>query len=199
MNRFNRFALGIAVGTLALSPAVAGKHDRAKDAIATAQGKVDASAKVSGGDTPRIQASAEASLRAARESLSSGHKERAIAEANRAQQLADQALGEAQKSRADAAQAQADAGVAAAQAQAADANARADAAGQAAMQAQADAAAARAQPPVMVAPAPTATVTSTETTKTVTPARPAVRKVVRRAARPASVTEKTTTTVSTGQ
>uniref|UniRef100_UPI0035C9A7C4 hypothetical protein n=1 Tax=uncultured Sphingomonas sp. TaxID=158754 RepID=UPI0035C9A7C4 len=208
------------VSTIALAammafatPALAeGKHDRAQEAIAEARAKIDAADKVGAStSTPRMQADAQAQLRAAEEHLASGDKAKAIDEAHRASQLADTALGQAQRAHADAAHnATANARDAAqnAQVDAAAANARADAAAQAAAAAQADAAAARSAPPVVVqappAPAPTTTIT-TETTKSATPAvvhRAAVkRKVVRRAVvrHPAAVTEKTKTTVTTGQ
>lgn len=193
MKGFTRAATAATALLLAATPALAGKHDRAETAIAQAQAKIDASGKVVGADMPRMQANAEAALRSAREALKSGHKEEAIAEANRAQQLADQALGESQKRQADAAQAQSDASVAAATAAAADANARADAATQAAVAAQADAQAARSAPPVMVAPAPTPTQTTTTTTEVT---HPASRRVVRT---PKTTVRKTTTTTASGQ
>ena len=204
-----------AASALALaSPAMAGKHDRAEQAIAEAQGKIDAANKVgASGAAPHTAANAEASLKIAREALKSGHKEDAIRDAIHASQLADVALGEAQRGQAQANAAQADA-TAAAQQQAANANARADAAQQtadsaqqSAAAAQADAAAARATPPVIVAAAPTpapATTVTTETTKTVpvrvATAKPATHKVVRRTvvAHPvARQTETTKTTVTT--
>ncbi|WP_267381910.1 MULTISPECIES: hypothetical protein [unclassified Sphingomonas] len=204
--------LASALGFLAITaaPALAeGKADRARAAIAEASGKLDASAKVgTGGDAPRLQAQAQAALRTAQESLASGHKEDAIAQANHASELADMALNEAQRNRTMAERAQrtqANSVAVSAQADAAAANARADQAEQAAAAAAADAAAARAAPPVVVAapPAPSTTVT-TETTKstaaTATTTKPAVRRVVHRVthAKPrVATTEKTTTTVTT--
>lgn len=190
---------------LATTPAFAeGKADRARAAIAQASGKIEASGKIGvSGDAPRLHAQAQAALRTAQESLASGHKEDAIAQANHASELADMALNQAQRDRTNAAhaqQAQAASVAINAQADAAAANARADTAEQAAAAAAADAAAARAAPPVVVAaPAPTTTVT-TETTKAVTAAKPAVRRVVRTVRHPgvkATATEKTTTTVTT--
>ncbi len=212
MKRMTIFARGVAISALMalpLSPAIAGKHDRAKEAIAHAQGKIDAANKLgANGDVPRIQAEAEATLRTAREDLASGHKEAAIADANRAAELADTAINLAAKNRAEAEQAQrvnAEQTAAAAQEQAAAATARANAAEQTAAAAQADAQAARNAPPVVIAaPAPTTTVT-TETTKTATAApvrsstRTVVRKPVKRSTTTAArgTTEKTTTTVTT--
>lgn len=188
-----------------------GKHDRAKEAMAAAQAKID-SIHITGsaGDAPRLYAEAQGRLRAAHESLEAGHKEQSIRQANEAQTLADQALARiAANNQADAAAASAQADANAQQAQqaqadAADANARAASAEQAAAAAQADAAAARAAPPVIVQqPAPTTTVT-TETTKSAavatTTRRAAPKRVVHRSTtvkRPVT-TEKTTTTVTTG-
>ena len=190
-----------------------GKADRARSAIAAAQAKIDASAQVGAGNAvPAEQARANEALAQAKEMLASGHKDEAIAAANRASALADTALGRTQQTHAAVNAARTDAAAAAvdsarqdaaasqaqaaqAQAQAADANARADAAQQQAAVASADAAAARAAPP----PAPAVTAVTTETTKStnVTPAkRHVVRRVVTTPAK-ATTTEKTTTTVST--
>jgi hypothetical protein len=195
---------------LVTTPALAGKADRARSAIAEAQGKIDAANKIGvSGETPHLQAEAEASLRQAREDLKSGHKEAAISEANHASQLADTALGEAQrrKNQAEADQrASTEAAAAAAQQQTLEANARADQAQQNAAAAAADAAAARAAAatPVVV-PQPATTTVTTQTEKVAssssgaTVRRPVKRTVVRhKTSHPASaVTEKTTTTVTT--
>lgn len=210
-------AVSVAAMSAALifsTPAIAaGKHERAQAAIAEARAKIDASAKIGAStQSPRLQADAQAALRSAEERLARGDKDEAIAAAHRASQLADTALGEAQRARtmnAQAATANARDAAADAQAQAAAANARANAAEQAAVNAQADAAIARATPApiVMVAPpAPPTTTVTTEVVKTAPVATPrpvAKRKVVRRtvrhvAARPAPrVTTKTTTTIKT--
>ena len=191
-----------------------GKMDRAREAVAAARAKVEVAAKLgASGEVPRLQAEAAAALRTAEEDVASSRKDEAIAQANRASQLADTAIGISERNRnananvnaAVAVDAQQQAASANAQAQAAtaqadDANARAAAAEQAARAAQADAAAARA------APAPT-TVVTTETTKTA--AVPATRTVVKAKPRVvkktvsrttpvrAATTEKTTTTVTT--
>lgn len=213
MTKLTIFARGIALGALVampLSPVMAGKHDRAKEAIAHAQGKIDAANKLgAGGDVPRIQAEAEATLRTAKEDLASGHKEAAISDANRAAELADTAINLAAKNRTDAEQAQranAETTAAVAQQDAAAANARADAAERAAAASAADAQAARNAPPIVLAapaPAPTTTVT-TETTKTsAAPVRTATKKVVHKPVKRSTstaaraTTEKTTTTVTT--
>lgn len=191
---------------LVSGPALAGKKDRAQEAIAQAQGKIDAAHKMKVGDTnPAAIARAEASLRMAQERLKSGHKEAAIQAAIESQQFADTAIGHSQ------ARAQADAqmqasSAAEAQQDAAAANARAAAAEQAAASAASDAQAARAAaavPVVVPAPAPAATTVTTETVKTVPAtvvhrAVPVKRKVVRKTTHPAraTVVEKTTTTVT---
>ncbi|WP_420137766.1 hypothetical protein [Sphingomonas sp.] len=193
---------------LVAAPALAGKHDRAEQAIAEARGKIDAANKVgTAGEAPHSTAAAEASLKLARESLASGHKEEAIQQAIHASQLADTAIGQTQQNRSAAEQTQrADAAdaAAAAQQEAAAANERAATAEQAAAAAAADAQAARSAPPIVVAantPAPTTTVT-TETTKHSSVA-PATRTRVRKApvrttvrTRPVA-TETTKTTVTT--
>jgi hypothetical protein len=208
MKRSNSIARGAAFSVLMLlaTPVYAeGKADRAKTAIAEATGKIDAANKLgANGEVPRLQAEAQAALRSAREALSSGHKEEAIAAANHASTTADLAMGEAQKNRVNAERMQrsnAESTAAAAQQDAAAANARADAAQQSAASSAADAAAARAAPPVVLAaPAPTTTVT-TETVKHVAvPSRTVksvpVRRVVKRRTTAPVVAEKTTTTVT---
>lgn len=198
------------VALVAASPALGqGKKDRAREAVAAAQAKVDAAGKVgAAGEVPRLLAQAQAALRTAQEDLAGDHKEQAIADANHASMLADQALGEAQRAklaRARDDKQAADAAAADAARSAADANARAAAA-------EADANAARNAPPpapVVIAappppPAPTSTTVTTETvapaTKVVTRAAPRKRVVTRRhvvrKATPATVKTKTTVTTS---
>jgi len=202
------------VALVAASPALGqGKKDRAREAVAAAQAKVDAAGKVgAAGEVPRLLAQAQAALRTAQEDLAGDHKEQAIADANHASMLADQALGEAQRAKLDRAREDkqaADAAAADAARSAADANARAAAA-------EADANAARNAPPpapVVIAappppaPAPTSTTVTTETvapaTKVVTKAAPRKRVVTRRhvvrKATPATVKTKTTVTTSSNQ
>jgi hypothetical protein len=198
------------VALFAASPALGqGKKDRAREAVAAAQAKVDAAGKVgAAGEVPRLLAQAQAALRTAQEDLAGDHKEQAIADANHASMLADQALGEAQRAklaRARDDKQAADAAAADAARSAADANARAAAA-------EADANAARNAPPpapVVIAPpppppAPTSTTVTTETvapaTKVVTKAAPRKRVVTRRhvvrKAAPATVKTKTTVTTN---
>jgi hypothetical protein len=194
-------------------PALAqGKKDRAREAVASAQAKVDAAAKVgAGGETPRLLARAQEMLRIAQEDLASDRKDKAIADANSASTFADQAIGEAERFKAERARADkaaADAATMDAQRTAADERARAD-------RAAADANALRnapPPPPVIITtpappppPAPTSTTVTTETTAPapapvrvvkVAPKKVVTRRVVRKApATPAKV--KTTTTVTT--
>ena len=203
MRNLTQLGRGVALAALlalTATPANAGKEDRAKRAIAEAQGKIDAAEKAgTGGEVPDILARANAALRTAKEDLAADHNTAAIQAANRASMLADTAIGVANKARIEADEAQrADAAAAAAAAadQAAAANARASAAEQAAAAASAEAAALRNAPP----PPTVAEVTTTETTKNVS-ARPAKKKVVRRVitapARAASTEKTTTTTVTT--
>lgn len=186
---------------LATGPAHAGDEERALAAIAQAQGKIDAAAKLKASDfDPAILAKAQASLRLAQEQLKSGKEQGAIKAAVEAQQFADTAIGRSQARVETDAQIQAST-TAAAQQDAAAANARADAAERAAASAAADAQAARAA--AAVAPVPATTTVTTETVKTapaatVRKAAPAKRKVVRKtttAPARSSVVERTTTTV----
>ena len=87
-------ALSIAVAT----PAHAGKADRARQAIAAAEAKIQA-AETTGAaaDMPRRVAAARAELARAREDLSARRKDEAIETAIHAGALADAALGEARK------------------------------------------------------------------------------------------------------
>ncbi len=95
-------AIATCLGAMA-TPAMAGKADRARAAIAEASGKIDAVDKAGvAGEAPRLTAEAQATLRSAQENLKSGHKETAIKEANHASKLADIALGESQKRKIDA-------------------------------------------------------------------------------------------------
>ena len=95
---------------LVTAPAVAGKKDRAEQAIAEARGKIDAANKTgTAGEAPHATAAAEASLKLAREALAAGHKEAAIQEAIHASELADAAIGQTQQNRAADARAQQDA------------------------------------------------------------------------------------------
>ncbi|QNQ12178.1 hypothetical protein H3Z74_22365 [Sphingomonas alpina] len=200
----------LCVSALLLSsatPAFArGKTDRAHEAIAAAKAKVDAANKLgASGEVPRLQAQAQAALRSAEEDLAAKRKDQAIAEANRASELADTAIGISERNRNEAVNAER-AAAADAQQEAAAANARAQAAQQEANAAAADAAAARAAPPpapiVIAPPAPTTTTITTETVKSAAPATVArkkvtVRKPVRRVVKRSGTAEKTTTTVTT--
>lgn len=201
------------IAALATGPADAqGKKDRARMAVTEAQAKVEAAMKVDASTlTPKLLADAQATLRTAQEDLAQNHKDDAIATANRASQLADQALGESQRRRAEnnaavrsdavAATASAQAEADAAKARAADAEQSAAAAQAQAASAQAEAAALRATPPAQ--PASTTTTTTVEqpvaatTAARATTTKHVVRKTTARrtTAKPAAV--KTTTTVTT--
>jgi len=205
------------VALVAASPALGqGKKDRAREAVAAAQAKVDAASKVgAAGEVPRLLAQAQAALRTAQEDLAGDHKEQAIADANHASMLADQALGEAQRAklaRARDDKQAADAAAADAARAAADANARAaaaEAAADAARNAPPPAPVVIAAPPPPPAPAPTSTTVTTETvapaapakvvTKTVPRKRVVTRRHVVRKAAPATVKTKTTVTTATNQ
>jgi hypothetical protein len=134
-------------------PAMAGKTDRAREAIAAAEAKLQAADVAGATLLPTEQASAREELARAKEDLANGHKDEAIAGANHVSMLAEANLGESQKRKAYNAQARVEAArqeaanaqaqAVTAQAQAADANARADVAANAAVNSAADAAAAR--------------------------------------------------------
>ena len=112
------------------------KKDRAQEAIAAAEAKIQAAQTAGAGSaTPDQVARAREVLADAREELHQGHKTAAIADANHAAALAESSIGETQRqvtaSASDAVQ-QAQAVAADARQQAADANARAASADQAA-------------------------------------------------------------------
>ncbi|MCW1382829.1 hypothetical protein OLX02_08330 [Novosphingobium sp. KCTC 2891] len=201
----------VSASALALSmasPAHAGKADRARQAIAAAQAKIDAAATTGAGiEVPHQLADAKATLARARENLASHHKPEAIDAAIEAQALADAALGEVQKHKQQAALVQqqvAQDQAAIAQQQAAQANARADAAQQsAAISAQqaadariAAASAAQTKPP---APASVETTVTTQTAASTPRVTHHTRVVKKRAARhhvAASTAARVTTTTT---
>ncbi len=83
---------------LAVTPAVAGKSDRAREAIAAADAKLQTAEGLGAAtDSPRETAQARALLASAREDFKTDHREQAIQEAIQAQALADTAIGLAQK------------------------------------------------------------------------------------------------------
>ena len=94
-------AMGLfAVLTAAMIPmtAVAGEQTRAEVAIAEAQGKIDAGDKVGVADqAPELQGQARTALLSAQDLLSHHHKPEALAAAQQASQLADQALATANR------------------------------------------------------------------------------------------------------
>jgi hypothetical protein len=177
---FKTTLVSLSAMAIATSPAFAGgKNERATAAIAAAQAKIDAANKVgASGQVPELQASATAALNVAREDLSRGEKDKAIADANQAGELADRAIGEADKAKTMQAQAQTNAATDAAisaQGAAADANARASAAEQSA---------AMARTPVIIqaaaTPAPAQTTVTTETTTSPAMSTPAAKTTVKR-------------------
>lgn len=183
---------------LTAGPALAGDEERALAAIAQAQGKIDAAAKLKTGDTnPAIMAKAQAALRLAQEELKSGKEQAAIRSAVEAQQYADTAIGQSQ-ARVEANASVQASSVSAAQQDAAAANARAESAEQAAKSAALDAQAVRAA----AVSVPANTTVTTETVKTAAPGTvrkvaPVKRKIVRKKASPTrAVVERTTTTVT---
>ena len=101
MIRIRYLAPLLAASALTLSiatPAMAGKTDRAREAIAAAQAKIDAAQAVGAtADTPHQVAMAKAELARAKEDFSSLHQDEAIEAAIHASALADAAIGDAQK------------------------------------------------------------------------------------------------------
>lgn len=200
MLRKTLFAPLLAASAMALTvtPAYAGKADRARQAIAAAEAKIH-TAETMGAATelPERNAEARAALARAREKLNAGKKSTSIDEAIRASALADATIGELQRRKDMAiedAKAARDADVsvaqqqavaaqdqaAAAQDQAVDANARAAAAERSAAASAAEAQAARlaAQQPAQI-----------ETT--VTTQQPAPRRASRHVTRKVTTTRRT--------
>jgi hypothetical protein len=223
MSRMNLLARTVGISALlafSTTPALAGpgKAERARTAIAEAQGKVDAGSRIgAGGEAPALHDRAKIALANARADLANGKKDQAIIEAQHASELAGMAIEAADHRKVAAERAERhDAEAAAAQSQqaAAAANDRADAAQQAAATATAQADALRNAPPPapVYVPVPTpaapttTTVATTERTVVHTPARAHVvpvkhvvkRRVVRKPGH-AAVAEKTTTTTVTTQ
>lgn len=202
------------VAALALSlglanPAFAGKHDRAKEAIAAAEAKLQANDTAgAGAEMPAGQAEARRLLNMAKENLSAGRKSQAIADANQASALAETVLGEVQKRKETQAslqtqQAQTEASIA--QQQAAEANARAANAEQSAavsaaqaQAAQAQAAAAASTPPAQVETTVTTQNKATPTTKKAVRTK-VVRKSTKRTPVASSGSAVTTTTTTVKQ
>ena len=89
-----RLALAALVAITALAgPAYAGDQTRAEAAIAAAKGKIDAGDKVNvANQAPELQAQARAELVQAQDLLGNHHKKEAIAAAQHAGELADQAI-----------------------------------------------------------------------------------------------------------
>ena len=210
MLRSRMLALGATALALSLaSPVMAeGKADRAREAIAAAQAKLQAADTAGAGTMlPAQQAHAREELASAKEALANGHKDEAIAAANHVSMMAEANLGETQHRQAAISQARVEAAheqaanatqqAAQAQQQAADANTRASVAQNAAASSAADADAARqaavaAQVAAATPPAPTETSITTSTT-----ASPVVKKRVVHTVRKRGTTSAshTTTTV----
>lgn len=202
---------------LTVTPAYAGKADRAREAIAAAEAKIqtaDSLGAASG--SPRESAEARATLARAKESLERGDKSQSIDQAIHASALADTAIGVMQRRKDDqvaGANAAREADVAVARQQAADAqqqaaqaSVRADVAQQQAAQSATEASAAR-NAAVLAAQSQPAQVETTVTTQqpAAAPARPAARAATRRTTAtttrrtaPAPATTTTTTTVRQG-
>ena len=190
-------------------PVLAGEADRARQAIAAAQAKIDAAAKAGADTTAGLPlAQARDSLMSAKSRLERGRKEEAISDAQHASELADRANVVGQDRRVAAernGRLNAEASAASAQDSAAAARDRATAAQAEAASANAEATALRNAPapaPVIVetpapAPAPVATTVATTHTHVVRPARRATRRVVTHPARAAVAVDKTSTTVTT--
>jgi len=214
MNRSQILAPMLAASALCLSfatPAHAGKADRAREAIAAAQAKIDTAESLGTATAqPGETARAKAQLARAKEDLSAGRKNESIDEAIQASALADTAIGVMQKHKEEAAHAQAEVHAdqvmsaqqqaEAAKAQADAANARASVAENAAASSAADAAVARNAAVAAQATAPAqveTTVTTQQATTAAAPRKVTVRKTVRhhthvRAKPAASVTTTTT-------
>ena len=194
-------AISTVVAFSALSTtAYAGEAERARAAIAEAKGKIEAGDKVgASGEAAGLQTQARAALQSAQERLAHGKKAEAIADAQQAGALADQAIVVTDKRKVAMernGRLNAESSAVAAQQSAADANARADSAQQSAAVAAAQADALRNAPAPAPAPAPTTT-TVVEKEIVRTPVRHTTRRVVHKPV--TAVAEKTTTTITTGQ
>jgi hypothetical protein len=195
--------------SLAVTPANAGKTDRAREAIAAAEAKIHTADSIGAGvEAPHEAAEARAALATAKENLAAGHKSTSIESAIRASALADTAIGELQKHKNDdvasaqaaqkesvsAAQNQA----ATAQQQAAEANARAAAAQQSAATSAADAAAAR-NAAASAAQGPAQVETTVTTQQPAGARRTTQTHVTRRTTTPAAPSGQVTTTTKVTQ
>ena len=102
--KFTALLLAGALASGLAAPAYAGKSDRAAQAIAAAQAKIDSARTVGAGtELPRRIAAAQAELARASEAKQSGHNEDAIQIAIHAQAMADAILGETTQRKEDAA------------------------------------------------------------------------------------------------
>ena len=191
MRSINQIIRGIAVSaTLAVAlPGVAHawQNDRAQMAIAEARGKISAGTTVGAGDEAMgLQSRAKQALNDAENLLSKGKKTQAIAAAQQAGMMADQALAMSAATK-----------TATAEAAVAKAQADAETAKQSAAVANQQAVAATARADVAAAtPAPTTTTTTIATEERVATPAPVVRKrtPTKRKTKPAAVTSTTVTT-----
>lgn len=96
---FTRGAALSALLMVSATPALAlSKTNLARQAIAEAEGKITAANRAGvAGEAPHMTAQAEALLRDARVDLARDREGHAIAEAHRASELADLAIGESQR------------------------------------------------------------------------------------------------------
>jgi len=210
-------ALALALGTAVHAE---GKKDRAQEAIAAADAKIQAAQTAGAGSaTPDKIAHAREILADAREELRTGHKEAAIADANHAGALAEGSIGQTQQqvvasaanavgqARSEAADArdQAASQVAEANERAASADRAAAASAQQAQAAQASAAVAEEAATAASAsaqPAPqvqTTVTTEDQTSSAAAPAKVTHRRVVHHHRSRATHVHKTTTTVTQTQ
>lgn len=187
------FAVSATLAAAMPGVAFAGQNDRAQMAIAEARGKISAGNMVGAAvDANNLQMRAKAALNDAESLLSKGKKEQAIAAAQQAGLLADQAIAMTNGSKAAAA----DNAVADAQASAAAAQQAAAASAEQAAQANARAEVAMAAQP---APTTTTTVSTTESVQKPAPVRTVKVTKSKVAAKPVTVTQQTTTTTTAPQ
>jgi hypothetical protein len=190
---------------MTVTPAYAGREDRAREAIAAAEAKLHTAESLGAATAmPEDTAQARAALAMAREHYKSDHNAQAIEAAVRASSIADTVVGRIEQGKQQAiAGEQASASMASQQAavaqqDAAAANARAEAAERSAASSAADASAARSALATQQAAQVETTVTTQTPAKATTPRTKTTvkRTTARRAITPASGQVTTTTTVT---
>ncbi|MDB5452516.1 MAG: hypothetical protein JWO33_1094, partial [Caulobacteraceae bacterium] len=83
---------------VATTPAHAGQDERARQAIAAAEAKINTASSIGAtAGSPRDTAEAQAALAMAKENLAAGREKASIEQAIRASALADAAIGESQQ------------------------------------------------------------------------------------------------------